>query len=125
MIVNSICLIDSHISHAPHLFNTAGGKMEMYNLVFPLNRKHNTLAIVGHYGTDGPMVVMGENQARFAVSVMVGVQKLPSQAAMARNVDFWNTISYNRRPDFQNYLVSWCRKMAVNGKSKQSCRFHK
>ncbi|GFO11421.1 dimethylaniline monooxygenase [n-oxide-forming] [Plakobranchus ocellatus] len=81
------------------------GKMELYFMVFPLNRKHNTLALVGHYGTDGSVVLLGENQARLAASVMSGRHQLPPQKTMAQNVLFWNQISAARRPGFYNYLI--------------------
>ncbi|RUS69225.1 hypothetical protein EGW08_023015 [Elysia chlorotica] len=81
------------------------GRMDMYLMCFPLNRKHNTLAFVGQYGTDGPMVVLGENQARFAASVMAGHHSLPSQKVMAKSVEFWNNASNARRPGFDNYLI--------------------
>ncbi|GFR57653.1 dimethylaniline monooxygenase [N-oxide-forming] [Elysia marginata] len=94
------------------------GKMEMYMLAFPLNRKHNTLAVIGHYGTDGPMVVMGENQARLAASVMVGSRSLPSQKVMAQSVEFWNQSSSDRRPGYHNYMIpgfAFLDTMAVEG----------
>ncbi|RUS70067.1 hypothetical protein EGW08_022173, partial [Elysia chlorotica] len=81
------------------------GRMELFMMVFPLHRAHSTLAVIGHYATDGPMVVMGENQARLAVSVMSGRHALPSQEEMAHSVQFWNDASSSRTTGFHRYYL--------------------
>ncbi|GFR84487.1 dimethylaniline monooxygenase [N-oxide-forming] [Elysia marginata] len=79
--------------------------MNLYMMVLPLHRKHNTLAVVGHYASDGPMIVMGENQARLAVSVMAGIRTLPSLEVMSHSVQFWNKASSSRRSGCNKYFL--------------------
>uniref|UniRef100_A0A0B6ZFD7 Flavin-containing monooxygenase n=1 Tax=Arion vulgaris TaxID=1028688 RepID=A0A0B6ZFD7_9EUPU len=82
------------------------GKMEMFKMMFPLNVKHNTLAIIGHVGGDAPLALLYELQARLAALVMSGKHQLPSRSKMQKDVDKWNDHAYARKGSFRSYFVS-------------------
>ncbi|BFZ22676.1 hypothetical protein BsWGS_25715 [Bradybaena similaris] len=87
------------------------GRMELYKMMFPVHEKHNTLALIGHFGSDGPLPICFEIQARWAARVLAGKQKLPSMKKMKKDVARLNDETYLRRGAFDSYMVNAVRLM--------------
>ncbi|XP_068508275.1 flavin-containing monooxygenase 5 isoform X1 [Syngnathus scovelli] len=65
----------------------SGHRVGLYKHVFPPNMEHHTLAVVGFIHALGAIMTQAEMQARWAVRVFKGHQKLPSNQAMVKAVE--------------------------------------
>ncbi|XP_035824185.1 dimethylaniline monooxygenase [N-oxide-forming] 2 [Aplysia californica] len=88
------------------------GRMELYHMVFPLDRSHNTLLFVGQMGSDIALPPVSELQARMATKVLAGKVELPPQRKMRQCVDSLNEATLRRRKRYSYFLPGF--KMMEN-----------
>ncbi|NP_001003061.1 dimethylaniline monooxygenase [N-oxide-forming] 1 [Canis lupus familiaris] len=63
------------------------GQASLYKYIFPVHLPKPTLAVIGLIKPLGSMIPTGETQARWAVRVLKGINKLPPQSAMTEEVN--------------------------------------
>ncbi|XP_007525262.1 flavin-containing monooxygenase 1 [Erinaceus europaeus] len=63
------------------------GQASLYKYIFPAHLKKSTLAVIGLIKPLGSMIPTGETQARWAVRVLKGVNKLPPPSVMIEEVN--------------------------------------
>ncbi|KAM8817575.1 flavin-containing monooxygenase 1 isoform 1-T1 [Rhynchonycteris naso] len=63
------------------------GQASLYKYIFPAHLEKPTLAVIGLIKPLGSMIPTGETQARWAVRVLKGVNKLPPQSVMIEEVN--------------------------------------
>uniref|UniRef100_UPI003AAF904F flavin-containing monooxygenase 5-like n=1 Tax=Centroberyx gerrardi TaxID=166262 RepID=UPI003AAF904F len=71
---------------ASHVLSVSGNKASLYKYVFPPELDRPTLAIIGLVQPLGGTIPISEMQARWATRVFKGCNKLPSMAAMLKDV---------------------------------------
>uniref|UniRef100_A0A8C6AJ71 Dimethylaniline monooxygenase [N-oxide-forming] n=1 Tax=Monodon monoceros TaxID=40151 RepID=A0A8C6AJ71_MONMO len=63
------------------------GQASLYKYIFPAHLQKPTLAVIGLIKPLGSMITTGEMQARWAVQVLKGVNKLPPSSVMIEEVN--------------------------------------
>lgn len=63
------------------------GQASLYKYIFPAHLEKPTLAVIGLIKPLGSMIPTGETQARWAVQVLKGVNKLPPRSVMIEEVN--------------------------------------
>ena len=76
------------------------GRMELHNLMLPVNEKHHTLAFLGFLVGDGAPAQAIELQARYIARLITGKLAPPSKKAMKENVEMIKNISIMRNGMF-------------------------
>nr|XP_019935950.1 PREDICTED: dimethylaniline monooxygenase [N-oxide-forming] 5-like isoform X2 [Paralichthys olivaceus] len=71
----------------PALSDGTNGELTLYKRLFPPSLQHPTLAIIGFFRTNGPIMPTVEMQARWAVNVFSGLRHLPSQEKMLEVIE--------------------------------------
>ncbi|KAG7462341.1 dimethylaniline monooxygenase [N-oxide-forming] 2-like [Solea senegalensis] len=71
----------------PSLYEETHGELTLYKRVFPPSLQHPTLAIMGLFQTKGPIMPVVEMQARWAVRVFSGLNRLPSPEKMLEVIE--------------------------------------
>ncbi|XP_028259480.1 dimethylaniline monooxygenase [N-oxide-forming] 5-like [Parambassis ranga] len=73
------------------------GELTLYKRVFPPSLQQPTLAVMGLFQAKGPIMTIVEMQARWAVKVFSGLNRLPSKEKMLEVIEF------ERRRNMQSY----------------------
>lgn len=63
------------------------GELTVYKRVFPPSLQQSTLALMGLFQTKGPIMPVVEMQARWALSVFTGMNRLPSKEQMLKVIE--------------------------------------
>lgn len=69
------------------IIDTDKKKLSLYKYVFPPEMSHPTLAFVGLITVQGPVLPIGELQARWVAKILTGKLSLPSEQEMMRDIE--------------------------------------
>ncbi|KAI4892566.1 hypothetical protein NFI96_024726 [Prochilodus magdalenae] len=106
----------------PTITNSPEGELTLFRRVFPLSLQHPTLAIIGILNPKGSIMPVVEMQARWAVTVFKGLNRLPPLAKMHEIVeaDLKTKKRRHRRPrrialeeDYIPYMDSIAQEVRV------------
>lgn len=87
------------------IIDTVNNKAELYKLIFPPQLKHPSLAIIGLIQPFGSLFPIFEAQSRWYAQLMNGKVKLPSEAAMWKEVKKRRTETAKRYVGTQRHTV--------------------
>ncbi|XP_071381066.1 flavin-containing monooxygenase 5-like [Centroberyx affinis] len=107
---------------ASHVLSASGNKSTLYKYVFPPELDRPTLAIIGLVQPLGAIMPISEMQARWATRVFKGCNKLPSMAAMLKDVQckresmaarYVTSQRHTIQVDFINYMDEIAEQVGV------------
>ncbi|KAI5946163.1 Dimethylaniline monooxygenase [N-oxide-forming] 1 [Manis javanica] len=84
------------------------GQASLYKYIFPTHLQKPTLAVIGLVKPLGSMIPTGETQARWAVRVLKGVNKLPPPSVMTEEV------SARRQNKLSGFGLCFCKALQTD-----------
>lgn len=103
--IDTIVLATGYVVKIPVIedyINIKDDRVELYNLVFPPNRPHGTLAVVGMATPNGALLPLAEMQARWVAKVLSGECRLPSAKDMTTAIE-----AHHRSGRASPFEVDW------------------
>ncbi|XP_034036302.1 dimethylaniline monooxygenase [N-oxide-forming] 5-like isoform X2 [Thalassophryne amazonica] len=113
---------------ASHVLSVCGNKSALYKYVFPPDLERPTLAIIGLVQPLGAIMPISEIQARWATRVFKGCNRLPSAAAMLKDIQckqdamakrYVTSQRHTIQVDFVSYMDEIAEQVGVQPKIKR------